>query len=52
LVRALELAPTGAFFFTLRRAFQPNPALTMPAFLPINTPARRRIRMTPGDFTL
>jgi outer membrane protein insertion porin family len=37
LVRALELAPTSAFFFTPRLAPQPNPALTMPTFLPINT---------------
>jgi outer membrane protein insertion porin family len=37
LVRALELAPTGAFFFIPRPALQLNPALTMPTFLPINT---------------
>jgi outer membrane protein insertion porin family len=37
LVRALELAPTGAFFFIPRPALQPNPALTIPTFLPINT---------------
>jgi outer membrane protein insertion porin family len=37
LVRALELAPTGAFFFIPRLMPQRNPALTMPTFLPINT---------------
>ena len=37
MVRALELAPTSAFFFTPRPEPQPNPALTMPTFLPINT---------------
>jgi outer membrane protein insertion porin family len=37
LVRALELAPTGAFFFIPRPAPQRNPALTMPTFLLINT---------------
>jgi outer membrane protein insertion porin family len=37
LVRDLELAPTGAFFFIPRPAPQRNPALTMPTFLLINT---------------
>ena len=37
MVRALELAPTGAFFSIPRPAPELNPALTIPTFLPINT---------------